>query len=219
LKSSHLAKTQNALGQFYELGFDEEFQSAASMTGLTLKNLIHYSVDQLFSFYHHYRQMVLKQKKKTGITEDKATTTHHSNLKEAKKWYYRSIRQGYGEAAFNLGQLYETRCYDLINLTNPTEATKDDDISDHHHYHHHHQDHSMKVEETYDPTTNDDFSQQFCKTPSHRLTHDEIVQNQSRYIQKSILLYEKVNLYIYIYIYIRDASVRGKSNSYKLNLL
>ncbi|OUM57617.1 hypothetical protein PIROE2DRAFT_17339, partial [Piromyces sp. E2] len=190
LKSAHLAKTQNALGQFYELGLDTEFKRAAKLTGLTQDCLMRYSVDQLYSFYHHYCQMIQSYKTNGNGEEEEENTTKngegngnnniklHSNLKEAKKWYYRSIRQGNADAAFNLGQLYETRCFDLVALANgdnPTERGGE-----------------MLTEGGYqDPTINDDISHHFTTTPLHKLTEEEIAEGQSRYIQKAILLYEK----------------------------
>ncbi|ORX48917.1 HCP-like protein [Piromyces finnis] len=177
LKSSHLSKTQNALGQFYELGFDTEFKTAASLTGLTQDCLLHYSVDQLYSFYKHYCQIIQNQKNtgEEGISH-RNNKKLRSNLKEAKKWYYHAIRQGNADAAFNLGQLYETRCFDLVTL-----STNDNSI-----------DHGEMFTEGYhDPTMNDDISHHFTSIPLQKLTEEEIAEGQSRYIQKAILLYEK----------------------------
>ncbi|ORX86515.1 HCP-like protein [Anaeromyces robustus] len=186
LKSSHLAKTQNALGQFYELGFDFEFNEAASLTGLTLDCLLHYSIDQLFSFYNHYRQIVEQSKsqqhqQRQHRNKNNVNSKSYSNLKEAKKWYYRSIKQGYADAAFNLGQLYETRCFDLVQLAKEDEAREKEKSEG-------------EREDEFITEGIDDYSHHFTASiisPLHKLTDEEIAEGQSRYIQKAILLYEK----------------------------
>jgi len=127
---------------------------------------------------------MIQSQKRSNEEKNIGGESHHSkprsNLKEAKKWYYRAIRQGNADAAFNLGQLYETRCFDLValansGLDNPTERGGE-----------------MLTDGYHDPTINDDISHHFISTPLHKLTEEEIAEGQSRYIQKAILLYEKV---------------------------
>jgi TPR repeat protein len=170
LKSSHLSKSQNALGQFYELGFDNEFNKAASTTGLTIDCLLHYTTEQLFSFYNHYCQLAQQNPSPPNQEDSKPPT---SNLKEAKKWYYRSIVQGNADAAFNLGQLYETRCFDFASLPKEDDKTTEKE---------------GMTDGNQETSMNGEISQSL---PIHKLTAEEIAEVQSRYIQKAILLYEK----------------------------